>query len=67
MRRVMHEVGAPGRKPHASIAAHVLTHVIDLKLPIFIQRASYFSFCLLIILLCVTQTTGLPLAVSAGG
>lgn len=56
MRHMMHEVGASGRKPHAPIAAHMLTHVIDLMLPIFVQRASYFKICLLIILLCVTQT-----------
>lgn len=63
----MHDVGAPGREPPASMAAHMLTHVIDLTLPIFVQRASYFRNCLLIILLCVTQTTWLPLVLSAGG
>lgn len=56
MRHVMHEVGASGRKPQAPIAAHVLTHVIDLTLPIFVQRVSYFKIFLKIILLCVTQT-----------
>lgn len=38
------------------IAAHVLTHVIDLTFPIFVQRASYFRIWLLIVLLCITQT-----------
>lgn len=56
MRHVMHEVGTSGRKPQALISAHVLTHVIDFMLPIFVQRAGYFKICLLIILLCVTQT-----------
>lgn len=37
-------------------AAYVLSHVIDLMVPIFVQRANLFRTFLLIILLCVTQT-----------
>lgn len=37
----MHEVGASGREPQAAIAEHMLTHVIDLMLPVIVQRASY--------------------------
>lgn len=63
----MHEVGTPGREPQAAIAEHMLTHVIDLMLPVIVQRAGYFQVCLLIILLCVTQTTWLSLVLSVGG
>lgn len=59
-RHVMHEVGASGREPQAAIAEHMLTHVIDLMFPVIVQRAGYFKICLLIILLCVTPTTGFP-------
>lgn len=67
MRHVMHEVGAPGRKPQAHVAAHVLTHVVDRTLPIFVQGASYFRLCLLINLLCVTQTNLASLGCVCGG
>lgn len=49
------------------MAAYVLTHVTDLMLSNFVQRASYFRICLLTLLLRVTQTTWLPLVVSACG
>ena len=56
-----------GREPQASTVIHMLTHSIDLMLPIFVQKASYFRICLLIILLCITQTAWLPLVLSVGG